>query len=251
MTTKWVKPTKFNALLKKHKPATADENEGSSSVKDSDPLRQLVYAWLLWESSTSQAEAAMEKILEARVDFNELRVSLPHELAAIVGKRYPYHEERFTRMKQSLQSVYLNHHAMTLEHLSDLSKKQAKTYLDRLSGMHPFVSSHVLSVALGGHSIPADEQLVLVLIERGVITEQVEVGTLISWMTTQVRAAEAVWVIPALQAICDEAWEDGTVTKINRRRRAEREALEAEKERKKAAYFIIASIPRDPSLQEP
>ena len=235
MSSNWVKPAKFTALLKKHKAVDRKDDVLPGSADWSDPIAHLVHAWLLWESSTTQADAAMEKIIESRVDFNELRVSLPHELAMIVGKRYPRHEERFTRLKQTLQAIYLNQHAMTLEHLRDLSKKQAKTYLDRLTGMHPFVSSRVLSIAFGGHAIPADEQLVEVLIEHGVITEQVETKVVISWMTAQVRAADAEWAIPALQSVCDAAWEDGTVTKINRRRRAEQEAAEAAAESKRLA----------------
>ena len=235
VSSNWVKPAKFTALLKKHKAVDRKDDVLPGSADWSDPIAHLVHAWLLWESSTTQADAAMEKIIESRVDFNELRVSLPHELAMIVGKRYPRHEERFTRLKQTLQAIYLNQHAMTLEHLRDLSKKQAKTYLDRLTGMHPFVSSRVLSIAFGGHAIPADEQLVEVLIEHGVITEQVETKVVISWMTAQVRAADAEWAIPALQSVCDAAWEDGTVTKINRRRRAEQEAAEAAAESKRLA----------------
>ena len=227
MKSKWAKPAKLVSLLKKHR--TDEENEGQGFPQNadaSDPVTQFIYSWLLWEASTEYANAALEKLVEAHVDFNELRVSLPHELASIVGKRYPKAEERFTRLKQSLHAIYLQHHSVNLEHLAGRNKRDAKSYLEGLDGMHGFVASRMLRVCCGVHAIPADEQLAWLLHEHGVIDEPVESDSLANWLTSEIKAAQGGSSAATLQAVVDIAWEDGTMTRINRKRRAEREAEE-------------------------
>ena len=191
MKSKWGKPTKLASLLKKFKTDEKAVADGVPATMDtSDPVSQFVYSWLLWEASTEQATAAFEKILEAHVDFNELRVSLPHELIAIVGKRYPRAEERFSRMKKSLHSIYLNHHSVTLEHLAAQNKRDAKSYLENLDAIDDFVSQRMLVVCCGVHAMPVDEQLTYLLHEHGVIDEVVTPGNLSSWLATTVKAAQ-------------------------------------------------------------
>ena len=227
MKSKWAKPAKLVSLLKKHK--TDDETDGRGfpgNADASDPVVQFIYSWLLWEASTEHANAALEKLIEAHVDFNELRVSLPYELAIIVGKRYPKAEERFTRLKKSLHAIYLNHHSVTLDHLAGSNKRDAKSYLDGLDGMHGFITNRMLRVCCGVHAIPADEQLAWLLHEHGVIDEPVDSESLGNWLTSAIKAAQGGSSAATLQAVVDVAWEDGTMTRINRRRRAEREAEE-------------------------
>ena len=244
--SKWANPTKLSALLKKFKGADV-EGQLPENADIADPLTHFVHSWLLWEASTEQAKDAMEKILEAFVDFNELRVALPHEIANVVGKKYPKHEERFSGLKKSLQAIYLKHHSVTLHQLKDLSKKDARAFVDDLDGIHPFVSNRILHMSLGVHAIPCDEQLVHVLVEHDVLEEAVEVEKLGSWLTSSTKAADAEWTVFALQTVSDNAWSDGTITKINKRLRAEREAeenarrkAEAEKIRKAAAAIAAA-----------
>ena len=249
MKSKWGKPTKLASLLKKFKTDEKAVADGVPATMDtSDPVSQFVYSWLLWEASTEQASAAFEKILEAHVDFNELRVSLPHELIAIVGKRYPRAEERFSRMKKSLHSIYLNHHSVTLEHLAAQNKRDAKSYLENLDAIDDFVSQRMLVVCCGVHAMPVDEQLTYLLHEHGVIDEVVTPGSLSSWLATTVKAAQGAASLQALQAAVDAAWEDGLMTKINRRRRAEREA--EENARRKAEEAAKAEAARKIEMEE-
>ncbi|MCH2161356.1 MAG: hypothetical protein MK085_05735 [Phycisphaerales bacterium] len=235
MKSKWAKPAKLASLLKKHRREDEAEIVGFPETADaSDPVIQFIYSWLLWEASSEHANPALEKLLEAHVDFNELRVSLPHEMANIVGKRYPRAEERFTRLKKSLHGIYLKHHSVTLEHLASQNKRDAKAYLEGLDGMHGFVANRMLRVCCGVHAISADEQLAWLLHEHGVIDEPVESEPLANWLTSTIKAAQGGASSATLQAVIDVAWEDGTMTKINRRRRTEREAEEKAKRKAEA-----------------
>jgi outer membrane biosynthesis protein TonB len=216
--TKWAKPTKFSAFLKKHRvggePALLPEH-----VSASDPIAVLVHSWLLWESSSEQAATAMTKLVEQRVDFNELRVSLPHEVAGIIGKRYPRVEERLHGIRRTLHDLFLRRHELSFEYLSEKGKRDVKAEVESLDGITPFVSARLLRISFDVHAMPADDQLSALLHENDVIDEPVEPEDLAGWLGTAVKADEAVAAIAAMQAAVDAAWDEGTMTKLVRRHR--------------------------------
>ncbi len=218
MKTKWAKPTKFSAFLKKHRvggePALLPEH-----VSASDPIAVLVHSWLLWESSSEQAATAMTKLVEQRVDFNELRVSLPHEVAGIIGKRYPRVEERLHGIRRTLHDLFLRRHELSFEYLAEKGKRDVKSEVESLDGITPFVSARLLRISFDVHAMPADDQISALLHENDVIDEPVEPEDLAGWLGTAVKADEAVAAIAAMQAAVDAAWDAGTMTKLVRRHR--------------------------------
>ena len=64
---------------------------GGSPAKDmpphADPVATLVMSMLLWESTTDKALAGYERLVREVVDFNDLRVCMPHETADLLGPR--------------------------------------------------------------------------------------------------------------------------------------------------------------------
>ena len=96
--------------------------------------------------------------------------------------------------------------------------------------------------------MPVDEQLTYLLHEYGVIDEIVAPENVSSWLTSTVKAAQGAASLQALQAAVDAAWEDGLMTKINRRRRAEREA--EENARRKAEEAAKAEAARKIEMEE-
>ena len=125
MKTKWAKPTKLSALLKKHR-VMATESPSPETVSTEDPISVLIHSWMLWEASTEHASAAMTKLMEARVDVNEIRVSLPHELAPAIGKRYPRLEERLGGLKRSLHAIYMRRHEISLDYVREKGKRDVR-----------------------------------------------------------------------------------------------------------------------------
>ena len=220
MKHKWAKPAKLNTFLKKHRgselPLLPDY------IRPRDPVAVMVHSWLLWEASTEQAEAAMKKLLDAFVDYNEIRVSLPHEKASVIGKRYPRLEERLHGIRRTLHSLYLARHALSFEHLADKGKRDIKADIESLDGMHPFVAARILRLSFDVHAIPADDQLSALLHENGVIDEPVDPDELSSWLGSAVKSDDAIDVLVALQASVDEAWGKGVMTKLVRKHRPTR-----------------------------
>jgi outer membrane biosynthesis protein TonB len=161
----------------------------------------------------------MSKLVEQRVDFNELRVSLPHEVAGIIGKRYPRVEERLHGIRRTLHDLFLRRHELSFEYLGDKGKRDVKAEIESLDGITPFVSARLLRISFDVHAMPADDQLSALLHENDVIDEPVEPEDLAGWLGTAVKADEAVAAIATMQAAVDAAWDAGTMTKLVRRHR--------------------------------
>ena len=220
MNQKWAKPAKLNAFLKKHR--GSDLPLLPDFIRPGDPVAVLIHSWLLWEASTEQAEIAMRKLLDAFVDYNEIRVSLPHEKASVIGKRYPRLEERLHGIRRTLHSLYLARHALSFEHLEGKGKRDIKADIESLDGMHPFVAARILRLCFDVHALPADDQLSALLHEHGIIDEPVDPDELSSWLGSAIKSDDAVDVIVALQAAIDDAWGKGVMTKLVRKHRPTR-----------------------------
>src|SRR5438552_5300201 len=119
----------------------------------------MVFSFLLWESTTDKAMAGYARLFEHLVDFNDLRVSLPHETAEILGPRYPRVLDRCQRLRAALRTIYIREHAVHLNILKDTGKRDARKYIESLEGIVPFVASRVLVLSFETHAIPVDDQL--------------------------------------------------------------------------------------------
>src|SRR6185295_6840714 len=47
-------------------------------------VHQLLFSMLLWEASTGQARSAIKRVRDSVVDYNELRVCVPDEVAHVM-----------------------------------------------------------------------------------------------------------------------------------------------------------------------
>lgn len=175
---------KLKSLIGKHKSAKPVEEM-------TGPLEQLAYSFLLWETTRKQADTAFNKLNKSIVDYNDLRVSDPAEIVEAIGKRYSRAEERAIRLRDALHSIYVNEHAVTLDHLPEKPKRAARQYLKDLQGMVPFVSARVVLLALGGHAMPVDEALASRLKADGAADPDADLEEIQSFLEKQIRSSES------------------------------------------------------------
>lgn len=190
---------RLRSLLRKvDRPADHD-----GPTQPAEPLEQLLFAFLLWETTLRQADQAYNRLKRRIVDYNDLRVSDPTEIAQAIGERYSRIDERALRLRSVLREIYLREHGMSLESLKEMSKRDARAYLDSLTGMVPFVSASVVLFSLGGHAVPVDEQLVNRLKRDKVIQADAEFDEVRSFLEREIRSAEAMDVAMQLRAYVD------------------------------------------------
>lgn len=186
---------RFTALLRKLPPSPLPEFPDAD-----DPVGVLVMSFLLADSTTEKAIAAYTKLQDVTVDYNDLRVSMPREVAAYLGARYPQGLERCQRLRAVLKSIYLREHDVTLDGLKAAGKRDVKKYIETLDGITPFVSARVLLMAFDSHAIPVDESLRERLVVEGVADDTSDAAEVSTWLSRQVKASDGVTTHLALQA---------------------------------------------------
>lgn len=170
-----------------------------------DPLEQLVSSLLLWESTTPKAEAARRRLDSAVVDVNELRVCLAEEIVQLLGERYPRAEEHAMRLRAALNDIYIREHAVTLEHLKKVNKRDARQYLESLEGLPQYVAARVMLLTLGGHAAPLEERLLGRLVAEGVMEPELPIEKAASIMERNIKASDALEAHLLLQAWSEAA----------------------------------------------
>jgi hypothetical protein len=157
-----------------------------------DPLVwHLVFSFMAWESGTQCAVEATCRLHEAVVDYNELRVCLPHEIASIVGGQYPRTRERAIRLRAALNDIFRRENYVTLAHLPTIGRREARMYLESLEGMPLYVASRLSLLSLDSHAFPLDERLHAALLKEKAIPDDLDVPGAAGWLERHFRAGEA------------------------------------------------------------
>jgi len=136
-----------------------------------DPLQALVRGCLSFDTTDSRADEAMRTIAQEFVDLNELRVATELEVVEIIGPRYPDIETRVGMFIQCLNGIFAREHSLSLERLRTISRRDARQFLRELPGITPFVEAYTMLYGLGASAFPADETILSILKEEGVIEE--------------------------------------------------------------------------------
>jgi endonuclease III len=173
-------------------------------LEDGDPITVLVLSFLMWDSTTVRANAAHKRLMDRVVDYNDLRVSMPHELVEWIGPRYPQVLDRCQRLRAALRHMYKREHAVNLDRLKDMGRREVKSYLRSLDGIAPYVADRVTLLCFDAHCVPVDERLHRSLVKAGVGDETVEIADMASWLARQVKAVDAVVTHRALQTWADK-----------------------------------------------
>lgn len=169
-----------------------------------DPVSVLVLSFLMWETTTSKAIAAYEQIKENMVDFNDLRVCMPHEVVETIGKRYALALDRCERLRATLRHIYLREHVVSLDSLKGQGKREIKKYIETLDGVMPYAAARIQLVGFNTHGIPVDEQLKNLLIAHGAAEESLSLTDLSSWLNRQIKAEKSLEAHYALQSWADK-----------------------------------------------
>ncbi len=125
----------------------------------SDPLYQMAAAILGAGEGEAAGFCALELILAEMIDWNEMRVCSPADMAAIVGHTLPQAQSRCEHLRRALNDVFQKEGVMSLDRLRAMKLRDARMYLVSLDAVDGFAAASVVVWSLGGHAIPVDEAL--------------------------------------------------------------------------------------------
>lgn len=157
-----------------------------------NPLEHLVLAILSRGTSETRSQAAFERLREAMVDFNELRVTPPAETADAMGPDMPDRLEKARAIVEALNAVYDKQNAMDLSHLKGMSVREARDFLRSLAGVDEFAAARVVLLCLGGHAVPIDEHTAAVLKKEDMIAADATIEEIQAFLERHILASEAL-----------------------------------------------------------
>lgn len=189
----------FTTLMKRLGPVEPPE-----FPQPDDPIAVLVLSFLMWEATTEKALTAYSALEKHVVDFNDLRVCMPQELADLIGARYPLALERCQRLRATLRDIYSREHVVSLDGIHKFGKREVRKYIESLEGMVPYVASRVLLLSFQAHAMPVDEQLRKNLILAEVADDDIRIPEVATWLERHIMASEGIPAHHTLQYWIDQ-----------------------------------------------
>lgn len=189
---------KFDALMRRIK-----ARHRAEPIEPAEPVSQLILAFLEWNASRQGAAEAFQRIMSQCVDINELRVSYPHEIVAMLGNRYPMGQERAERIRETLNDIFERKQLLTLDFLKRKPKREVRACLDNLPGMPPYVAAQVTLLCFDGHAIPVDDQLSDLLTEAEAVAPDASLQEIEAFLERYIRADDAIETHNILRAWVD------------------------------------------------
>jgi hypothetical protein len=129
-------------------------------VEFDEPVDALVFAIVSENLTESQAQAAMKKLRDYFVDWNDLRVATIEEIVEVLGQDIPPARNIAATLVGTLNAVFDKHNMLSLQSLRKLGKRPAKLLLEKLNGATPFAVDYCMLTSMQGHAIPLTPKMI-------------------------------------------------------------------------------------------
>src|SRR5262245_29806406 len=136
-----------------------------------DPITQMILGILTRDAPEAKAREALDRMKAMVVDYNELRVIPPLELADQVGE-YPDARTKCEDVSRALNRVFAIEHTVALDRLAGGSKVDENNYLNGIPGLDGYSRARVKLLGLGQHAIPLDEAMWAYARQEGLVDEK-------------------------------------------------------------------------------
>lgn len=133
-----------------------------------DPVTQMLLGILSRDMPESRAREALDRLRSLVVDYNELRVIPPIELAGMIGDG-PDVRRKCEDISRSLNRVFALAHAVSLQHLANMSPQEVRAYLNRIDGLEAYTRARIILLGLRQHAIPLDEAMWAYARQQGIV----------------------------------------------------------------------------------
>lgn len=197
----------FTALAKKYQSA---EPEKKPANDDKRPvLEQVLYSYCREGATREQADRAFHKLATSFVDWNEVRVSSPEEVAGTL-EGLPDTLARAERVIAMLQQLFEDTYSFELDNIDSKGLKSAAAKLSGFSAVGDYAVAWVLQQSLGGHAVPVDQPTERVAKRLGLLdSEQTGVDSMrasLEHIVPKVKDAQFnEWISLLARDVC---WED-------------------------------------------
>ncbi|MCK4851380.1 MAG: hypothetical protein KAT11_08515, partial [Phycisphaerae bacterium] len=124
-----------------------------------EPVERIVLAILADNEPSSKAQTVLRKLKGYYVDFNELRVSRPNELAAHMGSTFAQPLPKAKIILGVLKGIFDRENSFDLGFLKSKSKQELEEYFRDIPGADNYLVSSVILYCCGRQAFPLDEKM--------------------------------------------------------------------------------------------
>ncbi|MFO0838658.1 MAG: hypothetical protein U1D55_09005 [Phycisphaerae bacterium] len=169
-----------------------------------DPLTQLVLGVLSRNVPESKAREALDALRATVVDYNELRVIPPLELAGHLPD-YPDGRTKCEDISRALNRIFAIEHTVSLDRFSGGSSRDVSAYLEKLDGLDAYSRARVRLLGFQLHAVPLDEAMWAMAKAEGMVADKASLEEAQSFLERQVGAEDALEFFSLLRK---QAWAD-------------------------------------------
>lgn len=171
--------------------AMKQQSARSTNVEYDEPVDALVHAVVNENMTEPQTQAAIKKLKEHFVDWNDLRVAAVDEIVEVLGQDITTTRDMATRMVEVLRAVFEKYNMLSLQGLRKLGKRPAKMLLEKLNGITPFVVDYCMLTAMQGHAIPLTPRMIEHLKANGFIHAEASYEEIEGFLAKQIATKNA------------------------------------------------------------
>ncbi len=181
-----------------------------------DPIAQLILGIFSRDMPEPRAREALARLRSMVVDYNELRVVPPLELADLVGD-YPDVRTKCEDISRALNRIFAIEHDVSLERAAALPRKDQLAYLNRIDGLEAYTRARIRLLGFQQHAIPLDEAMWAYARRKGIVDARCSLEEAQAFLERQVPEGQALEFFALLRK---QAWNElGTLV---RRQKVER-----------------------------
>lgn len=156
-----------------------------------DPISHLILGVFSRDVPESKAREALDQMRSMVVDYNELRVIAPLEMADAIGD-YPDIRLKCEDLSRALNRIFAIEHVVSLDRVAQLSAKDARAYLDRIDGLEPYTRARIRLLGFQHHGMPLDEAMFAYARQAELIDAKCTLDEAQAFMERQVSPEDAV-----------------------------------------------------------
>lgn len=170
-----------------------------------DAITQLLLGVFSRNQPETKAREMVDRLRSLVVDYNELRVIPVGELADALDSRNPDSWRKCEDVSRALNHIFAIEHAVSLERVKTLPRKDARAYLDRINGLDPYTRARIRLLGFEWHAIPLDEAMWAYCQRESLVDRKAPLDEAQAFLERQVDEADALDFVALLRR---QAWSD-------------------------------------------
>jgi hypothetical protein len=171
-----------------HEPRATEKEARGTRYEGRSVVDSIIYGIICERLSEKQTQDALKRFWEYFVDWNDLRVSRPEEIAELLGTDSPQNRETALTITKFLQRIFNESHQISLEYLQKTGKRPARAKLEKFEELSSFVIDYCMLTSLGGHTIPLTEKMIEYLKANVLVDAAADARTIEGFLTKQIPA---------------------------------------------------------------